>query len=1340
MPQLDALFYSERYQRTLRSGVMSWRVPALTGPLQSMSAPIDFTSDPDVIQVDEWSWLSFLKKDRWFDLRSDAFAGISNPEMHMLNHDTNWWTVDNPAMWKYIRIALELANRVFNSIIEARHPWLDTLLFSDVQYWSDVNQELANWCAQNGAQSPPIMFERPIEQRATSAQMRQRLEDVLRFNVLTFTDETSYNWNEPCLGYSALVFGQDVIDLINKLAEGDLDALIPTMRSTRNPKILPRFVKKPSGNVQTKLASQDGIASKNAGSAPDPSQYVSLEELVGQAAWESQATNPDGSVMNANEFAASLSGDISADEFIMNPVDCSMSCFHVAPLRCLLNTKSRPHEKWNAIMAMSAVIMHELAHNLIMGRRRLDGDKWNHIIGEPIIYPLLGREVGNAFETTFFGGVVEADMVTEDSVGYSNGANTHISLAEWPGFWLESGSIPDSWLPPGTTDITRHSLPAAYPLSMISEKYWRAVVPHWGLGAIKAPKVLTAIGSSTYLHYAPRWHSARLTNTMNVAPEVRPKYESFRQAWNKLTAWNNSVRPWWEEQYLKWSLSPWSQIGARKWILEFREAHARRDLMQCTKLVWNMINYMGKDKFEAGFDPVVGPSMNLWYCIASLMMASIPVLQGEMGYKGPPMNVLAHPSISATLRWTEPLTVHPITLESFRMKQEHSPGPWKHPKEGLSAFWDRFCPMGMCYDIPHVWLEACYNTFQKLWVHHQTTKSNQHWAEFDFDIPPYDDNWAFISEHSINVNYYNMPVYQWVRSSAPTGNERDFYQPSPPMTPVSRRTNQQQQQQQDQSAQQKQRTPPWRQRPRPRQLDHRSRSRSRGKRDLYPVHFSTGEVGNNMDDDDFWVIECDGNGGYDIFSISGLCLQMGYPTADMIRRELITLNTLGPKLREDGHPGADQIRGELTKSCPNIGKLLLPRTAEQISEYDGEGGMPLWIILGTTVYDITRFSFGTQREQAQLTQNPGSRPTSLPDDPDAYDDLLKRLQPFRCALFEGQKAPKKMTLPLFTPNMLKWHDNPTAGMYIAIDGIVYNVSTYVDLHPGGRDLMGQALGQDVSNFHQYHAPDTMADYGELAVGRLVPDVELGELGPHQLVIHDWVFDLTKLSSGAEDEWARRVLAPLAGTDASDAIRGLGTDAAASALVHVFDRRKEAIVGRVAPALGEIPVGEVGKHDDPRSFHGAWVTIDGYVFDVTTLMLHGKAIHGKELPHLWAGKEVQDTALRAWLWDEFQYRIIGRAVAGEASPEPTVEELVRRHTGVDRAEVKAEEERLSTIWGFDKNDPTCGGLVQFCHGARGGRHEHEHSRAAAGPGNRGMKRAAGSGDGDDTRGPAMKKRG
>lgn len=80
---------------------------------------------------------------------------------------------------------------------------------------------------------------------------------------------------------------------------------------------------------------------------------------------------------------------------------------------------------------------------------------------------------------------------------------------------------------------------------------------------------------------------------------------------------------------------------------------------------------------------------------------------------------------------------------------------------------------------------------------------------------------------------------------------------------------------------------------------------------------------------------------------------MGYPNADSVRRELITMTPLGPKLRIDGHPAADDMRSKLSQCCKKVGKLLVPRTAEQIAEYDGEGGMPMWIVIGTTVYDIT---------------------------------------------------------------------------------------------------------------------------------------------------------------------------------------------------------------------------------------------------------------------------------------------------------------------------------------------------------------------------------------------------
>ncbi|KAK7926597.1 cytochrome b5 [Apiospora marii] len=430
------------------------------------------------------------------------------------------------------------------------------------------------------------------------------------------------------------------------------------------------------------------------------------------------------------------------------------------------------------------------------------------------------------------------------------------------------------------------------------------------------------------------------------------------------------------------------------------------------------------------------------------------------------------------------------------------------------------------------------------------------------------------------------------------------------------------------------------------------------------------------------------------------------------------MTPLGPMLRNDGHPAADDIRGKLGQVCKKVGKLLIPRTAEQIAEYDGEEGMPMWIVIGTTVYDITTFTFGTQMEKGQLTENPGGRPKRLPDDPDVYEDLLKRLQPFRCALFEGIKALRKTVLPPFTPAMLGWHDNPTSGMYISVDGIIYNVSAYVERHPGGRDILAQAFGREANDFYEFHGPDTMADFAELAVGKLVPEIERDQIEEGHVAIHDWVFDLSKLDASAEDQWVLPVVAHLVGKDASEAIQEPGE--VSNALVHIYTECKEAIVAHVESAeVGEIPMGEVARHNNPRSSQGAWVTIEGNVFDVTTLMLHGKSIHGKELPHMWAGTELEDEGLCEWLRQYFPYRIIGRAVAGEAIPEPTVEELLKSRVGPSEEEAK-EDELQRLIWGIDKDDPSCGGRIRFC-----GRGERGHGRACKGEG--GGRRKFGQGD-------------
>ena len=86
------------------------------------------------------------------------------------------------------------------------------------------------------------------------------------------------------------------------------------------------------------------------------------------------------------------------------------------------------------------------------------------------------------------------------------------------------------------------------------------------------------------------------------------------------------------------------------------------------------------------------------------------------------------------------------------------------------------------------------------------------------------------------------------------------------------------------------------------------------------------------------------------------------------------------------------------------------------------------------------FSFESHEEEDQLRSNPGGVPETLPVSGDAHVNLLERLLPFKCALVDGTRGSKKPVLEPYTPSMLRWHDNPTAGMYTAINGIVYDVT------------------------------------------------------------------------------------------------------------------------------------------------------------------------------------------------------------------------------------------------------------------------------------------------------------
>ncbi|KAI1115281.1 hypothetical protein F5Y14DRAFT_450099 [Nemania sp. NC0429] len=104
------------------------------------AAPSAFKNDPpshpgwmsrllyegELIVPREDTWFPFLAKDRWYDWTDSAAS--PNPQV---------WSVDDPAVWEVLRIALELVNRVLRTLIADQHSFLQTLVWGHFCPWDE---------------------------------------------------------------------------------------------------------------------------------------------------------------------------------------------------------------------------------------------------------------------------------------------------------------------------------------------------------------------------------------------------------------------------------------------------------------------------------------------------------------------------------------------------------------------------------------------------------------------------------------------------------------------------------------------------------------------------------------------------------------------------------------------------------------------------------------------------------------------------------------------------------------------------------------------------------------------------------------------------------------------------------------------------------------------------------------------------------------------------------------------------------------------------------------------------------------------------------------------------
>ncbi|KAK8060853.1 hypothetical protein PG996_010783 [Apiospora saccharicola] len=80
-----------------------------------------------------------------------------------------------------------------------------------------------------------------------------------------------------------------------------------------------------------------------------------VQDLLNQIAAEPMDLETDG---EAAAFAAAMSGSVplSAGGSTVDPQNTILSAFHVATLRCLLNTESKPSERYNSLVLIATIV------------------------------------------------------------------------------------------------------------------------------------------------------------------------------------------------------------------------------------------------------------------------------------------------------------------------------------------------------------------------------------------------------------------------------------------------------------------------------------------------------------------------------------------------------------------------------------------------------------------------------------------------------------------------------------------------------------------------------------------------------------------------------------------------------------------------------------------------------------------------------------------------------------------------------------------------------------------------------------------------------------------------
>ncbi|KAK2001908.1 cytochrome b5-like Heme/Steroid binding domain-containing protein [Colletotrichum falcatum] len=338
-----------------------------------------------------------------------------------------------------------------------------------------------------------------------------------------------------------------------------------------------------------------------------------------------------------------------------------------------------------------------------------------------------------------------------------------------------------------------------------------------------------------------------------------------------------------------------------------------------------------------------------------------------------------------------------------------------------------------------------------------------------------------------------------------------------------------------------------------------------------------------------------------------------------------------------------------------LGYVAKHLNQEVIRNNDGKGGRPRWAVAGEEVYDVTDVELPPELLDLEAIFTGASRENPIAEAVNRgyHPDIIQAaLRLYRIG-WVGKDVPEKAGKRhhVFTMPDVMWHTTRETGIYTMIRRKVYDLTNFIDLHPGGSSIIEQVAGKNGTelwdSYHGSHPTEFQMDaHSQLAayeIGRVVDERFWGTtLSSTEIRIRNCIYSKTLID--ANDP----ILNLLEGYWGSDGTADMEKSSPYKGYFQL-SQRPGAIIAKmdtgtdrdcyVSPEVLE----KMDGKERPDGFNESWVSSDSEVYNVTSLVRYSRPTPILEKLKSRAGScldHIDDADLITFLGKFCPHRVIG----------------------------------------------------------------------------------------------------